>query len=179
MNEGVKSRENYIRVSHVLYPFSGLQHINADVVAHAAERGTKVHKICEGIIMGFGELGVDDETRPYIESFKKWWGEGKEVVMIEQRFWDDELELTGQVDLVIKENHELIIIDFKTSSRPSKTWPVQGAAYAYLARKNKHHITKVQFIHLSKTGKEPKIYEYPIYDSFFLAVYQTFKHFFE
>lgn len=173
-----KSRKNYQRVTEVLYPFSGLQSINPDVVAHAAERGTKVHKICEGIVLGIGEIGVEDETWGYIESFKKWWERGVDIVQMEKRFWDDELCLTGQVDFITKTEEGLAIVDIKTSSRPSKTWPAQGSAYAYLAKKSGYDIKKIFFLHLNKHGKEPKIYEYPVDDSFFLAILRTFKHFF-
>lgn len=171
-------REDYMRVTTVLYPFSGLQNIDAGVLAHAAERGTKVHKICEGIAEGLGELGVEEETLGYVESFKKWWEQGIQVVAIEQRFWDDELHLTGQVDFIINTQDGLAIVDLKTSSKPSKTWQAQGSAYGMLAKKAGFDIKKILFIHLSKHGKEPKIYEYPVDDSFFLAVFRVFKHFF-
>ncbi len=178
MSTTEKSRENYLRITNILYPFSGLHNIDADILAYAAERGTKVHKICEGIISGLGEIGVDDETWGYVESFKKWWNLGHEVVMMEQRFWDDDLEITGQIDLIINTADGLAIVDLKTSSRPSKTWQAQGAAYAYLAKKSKHDIKKIYFLHLNKHGKEPTIHEYPVDDSFFLAIYRTYKHFF-
>lgn len=173
-----RSRENYLRVTEILYPFSGLQNIDVDVVAHAAERGTKVHKICEGIISGLGEIGIDDETWGYVESFKRWWSEDIHVVKMEERFWDDELKLTGQVDLIITRPDGLAIVDLKTSSRPSKTWQAQGSAYAYLAKKSGYDIKKIFFLHLNKHGKEPKLLEYPVDDSFFLAIYKTFLHFF-
>lgn len=176
MNE--KTRENYLRVTHVLYPFSGLQNIDSDVVAYAAERGTKVHKICEGIVSGLGEHGVDDETWGYVESFKKWWGEGHFVRELEKRFWCDEYEVTGQVDMIIDTPDGLAIVDIKTSSRPSKTWEVQGSAYYYLAQKAGFSIKKVLFLHLNKHGKAPKIYEYPPDSSFFFAVLRVFLHFF-
>jgi len=174
-----KTRENYTRVTHILYPFSGLDKLDADVVAYAAERGTKVHKICEAIMAGLGEIGVDDETWGYVESFKKWWSLGHDVVMMEQRFWDDDNEITGQVDLIIKTSDGLAIVDLKTSSRPSKTWPAQGSAYAFLARKANHDIKKIYFLHLNKHGKEPKIYEYDVNDSFFLSILTVWKHFFQ
>jgi hypothetical protein len=173
-----KSRENYIRVTNVLYPFSGLQSIDADILEHAAERGTKVHKICEGIMAGLGEIGVEDETWGYVESFKKWWEKGVDLVLMEERFWDDDLELTGQVDMIIKTEEGLAIVDIKTSSKPSKTWEAQGSAYAYLAKKSGYDIKKIFFLHLNKHGKEPKLYEYPVDDSFFLAVYRVYKHFY-
>lgn len=170
--------EDYLRVTQVLYPFSGLQNIDADVVQNAANRGTKVHKICEGIIRGIGEIGVDDEVWGYVESFKKWWEEGVEVIEIEKRFWDDELRITGQVDLIIKTSDGDAIVDLKTSSRPSKTWPLQGSAYAYLAKNAGYDIKRIIFLHLNKHGRAPSIYEYPLEDSFFLSVLKTFKYFF-
>lgn len=178
MNEK-KTRENYTRVTNVLYQFSGLDKIDAGIVAHAADRGTKVHKICEGIILGLGELGVDDETRPYVESFKQWWEKGHEVLMMEKRFWDDELQLTGQVDLIVRTPDGLAIIDLKTSSRPSDTWPAQGSAYAYLAKKAGHDIKKIYFLHLLRSGREAKLYEFPVDDSFFLAIFRVWGHFYK
>jgi CRISPR/Cas system-associated exonuclease Cas4 (RecB family) len=174
----IKTRENYRRVTSILYPFSGLDKLPPEIVAHAAERGTKVHKICEAIIQGLGELGVEEETRPYVESFKQWWAKGHEVVLLEERFWDDELHITGQVDLIIKTPDGLAIVDLKTSSKPSSTWPAQGSAYAYLAKKAGYNIQKIFFLHLLKTGKEAKIYEYPVDDSFFLDIYRVWNHFF-
>lgn len=179
MITNIHSREDYIRVTKILYPFSGLDKIDPEVVAHAADRGTRVHKICEGIISGIGEFGVDNETWGYVESFKKWWFTGINVVAMEQRFWDDELHLTGQVDLIIETPEGLAIVDLKTSSRPSKTWQAQGCAYAYLAKNAKYDIKKIKFIHLNKHGKEPKIYEYDVDDGFFLACYRVYNHFFK
>jgi len=174
-----KSRENYTRVTNILYPLSGLEKIDAEIVAYAAERGTKVHKICEGIIEGIGEFGIDEETWGYVESFKKWWEKGHSIVAMEKRFWDDELEITGQVDLIINIPEGLAIVDLKTSNKPSKTWAAQGSAYALLAKKAGYDIQKIFFLHLNKHGKEAKIYEYPVDDSFFLAVLRIYNHFFQ
>ncbi len=173
------SRENYVRVTTVLYPFSGLDKLDSEVVAKAAERGTKVHKICEAIMSGFGEIDVDDQTRPYVESFKQWWEKGHDIVHMEKRFWCDELKISGQVDLIIKIAEGLAIVDLKTSSSPSKTWPAQGSAYAYLAKKSGLDIKKIYFLHLLKTGKEAKIYEYPANDGFFFEIYRVWQHFFQ
>lgn len=174
----INTRETYTRVTNILYPFSGLDKINPDIVAYAAERGTKVHKICEGIIQGLGEIGVDDETWGYVESFKRWWNEGVDVVALEKRFWDDDLFLTGQVDIIVNTPEGLSIVDIKTSSRPSKTWKAQGSAYAYLAKKAGYDIKRIQFLHLNKHGKEPKVYEYPVDDGFFLSIFLVWKYFY-
>ena len=179
MNEEQQLRDKYLRVTSVLYPFSNLQHINPEILARAAARGTKVHKICEAIVKGLGEIGVDEETWGYIESFKKWWETDIQVVMIEKRFWNDALRLTGQVDFIINTPEGLAVVDIKTSSRPSKTWQAQGNAYAYLASKAGHDIRKIFFLHLNKHGKKPKLIEYPVDHSFFLAIFRTFLHFYQ
>lgn len=174
-----KDRENYTRVTSTLWQFSGLDKINPEVLAHAADRGTRVHNICEGIVNGFGELGVDDETWGYVESFKKWWEIGHDVLLVEERFWDDELEITGQVDFIINTEDGLAVVDLKTSSRPSKTWQIQGCAYAYLAKKAGYDIKNIIFVHLNKHGKAAKLFEYPVDDSFFLAVLRVWTHFYK
>lgn len=174
-----KTRENYIRVTNILYPFSGLDKIDPSVLARAADRGTRVHKICEAIIQGLGEIGVEEEIQGYVESFKQWWDLGHDVIMMEQRFWDDDLEITGQVDLIIRTSEGLSLVDLKTSSKPSKTWAIQGNAYVHLARLAKHNIQKIQFLHLDKNGKSPKIYEYPIDNTLFMSIVRVWEHFFK
>lgn len=178
MTDEDKSRANYVRVTQVLYPFSGLQNINPDVVENAGRRGSRVHKICEGIMSGIGEHDIDEEVWGYVESFKNWWGEGKPVVEVEKRFWCDDHSFTGQVDIILETPDGMAIVDIKTSSSPSKTWAAQGRAYAYLARKAGYDIKKICFLHLNKHGKAPRILEYSIDDSFFLAILRTYNFFF-
>ncbi len=173
------NRDDYTRVTTVLYPFSGLKDIDPNILSNAANRGTKVHKICEGIVNGLGEMGIEDETWGYVQSFKDWWAKGIEVIKVEERFWHDELRLTGQVDLLINTPTGLAIVDFKTSSRPSKTWAAQGSAYAMLAKHAGYDIKHVYFLHLNKHGKAAKMHEYQVDDSFFLAIFRTYQHFYK
>lgn len=178
MEDTKTHRDDYTRVSTVLYPYSGLQHIDSTVLARAANRGTKVHNICEGILRGIGEHGGDEETEPYMKSFHQWYDPGMEVLEVERRFWDDELKITGQCDAIIEEEDgTLSIIDFKTSYRPSLTWPVQGAAYAYLASLEGIKISTIKFVHLLRTGKAAKVYEYPINPDMFLSCVKVHKYF--
>lgn len=177
MTESI-DRTNYLRVTDVLYPFSGLACVDPIVLSNAADRGTRVHKICEGIASGIGEYGVTDDVWGYVESFKKWWGEGHHVVAMEKRFWDDELCITGQVDFILNSDTGLIICDLKTSSAPSKTWIAQGCAYTYLARAAGYDIQGIQFIHLNKHGKDPRIHSYEYDEDFFFAILTTYLHFF-
>lgn len=171
-------RENYLRVTETLYPFSGLQNIDQEIVQKAARRGTKVHKICEAIASGLGEMGVTDEVKGYIDSFKIWWGEGRKIAAMEERFWDDTLFLTGQVDFILEEPEGLVICDLKTSYAPSKTWMPQGCAYAYLAKSAGYPIKGIKFIHLNKQGKPPKVHTYEMDETIFLACLLVYTQFF-
>lgn len=173
-----KRRDSYTRVTNILFNFSGLDQVDPSVVSKAAHRGTRVHKICEGIIRGVGEFDVDEELSGYVESFKKWWGDGLEVISIEERFWDDELEVTGQSDLIVKTPEGLCLVDFKTSSKPSKTWQVQGCAYAYLASKANYDIKKIIFLHLNKHGKDPGLHQFDFNPELFFQVYNVWKFFY-
>lgn len=170
--------DGYLRVTKVLWPFAGLDHIDPAVLSKAAERGTKVHRICEGIISGLGEFGVDEETAPYVESFKQWWNLGHEVFLMEERFFCDKYKITGQVDLILKTEDGLVLVDLKTSRKPSKSWQAQGSAYVYLAREAGFDVKKVFFLHLSREGKAPKLLEYDPDPSFFLSVLTVYNHFY-
>lgn len=171
--------QNFSRVTEILYPFSGLSSINPDVLNNAAKRGTLVHKICEGIMSGMGEIGVNDEVRPYVDSFKQWWGDGKEIISMEERFYCDELMITGQSDIIIKEDGKLILVDLKTSYSPSKTWRGQASGYHHLATKHGYDLQDIQFLHLKRTGKPPKIHHFPLDSEFFKSIHAVWKHFYE
>jgi hypothetical protein len=171
-------KSGYTRVTDILYNFSGLSSINPDVVANAARRGSKVHDVCEGIVKGLGEWNVDDEIVGYINSFKKWWV-GQRVLAVERRFYCSELMITGKVDMIIDSPEGAIILDLKTSYKPSKTWPLQGSAYAYLARKHGFDIKGIHFLHLSRNGIKPHLYVYDDEIEMFKKCLDIYRHFFE
>jgi hypothetical protein len=145
---------------------------------HAARRGTDVHEVCEGIVQGLGEWNVYPEIRGYIESFKKWWQQGVNVLSIEQRFYCQELMITGQVDLIIDTPDGAAILDLKTSYKPSKTWPLQGAAYAYMARKHDYDIKKILFLHLDRYGGSPTLHAYDDDFETFKKCLDVYRYFF-
>ena len=175
----MKPNPRYTRVTDVLYPFSGLQYIDGVVLENAALRGTRVHAACEAIVSGEGAWDLDDVTKGYVQSFETWWGDGRKVASIEQRFHCDELMITGQVDLILETDHGHTILDLKTSQRPSKTWPLQGAAYAYLARANGYNVTAIQFLQLMRSGDDPIIHEYSDDLDLFLKTLTVYRYFFK
>lgn len=150
----------YQRVTEVLQPFTGIKYIEKTILENAAVRGTKVHKICEGIVNGIDEWNIQEEYKGYVESFKKWWNLGHEVISSEERFYCDDLKITGQVDLIIKKRDKAIVIDLKTSMNESKSWMLQGSAYSYLAKKKGYPVKDILFIRLRRDGSEPKYHLY-------------------
>jgi CRISPR/Cas system-associated exonuclease Cas4 (RecB family) len=129
-------------------------------------------------VQGFGEWNVYEEIRGYIQSFKHWWQQGVSVLSVEQRFYCPELMITGQVDMIIETPEGAAILDLKTSYKPSKTWPLQGAAYAYMARKHDYDIKKILFLHLSKQGKSPDLYAYEDDFETFKKCLDVYRYFF-
>lgn len=155
-----------------------MTYIKPDILANAANRGTRVHDICEGIVKGLGEWNVTDDIRGYVDSFKLWWQSGHTVLALEKRFYCSELMITGQVDMIINTPQGAVILDLKTSSKPSKTWPLQGSAYAYMARKDGYDIKGIHFLHLDKLGKPPHLYVYDDCFELFSKCLDIYKHFF-
>lgn len=182
--KSIKMKE-YTKVTTILSPFSGLSLIDKNILEHAANRGTFVHKICNSIILGFPyEINLEEandyekrlyeEASPYVESFKKWYQDDFDILMPERINCDD-LGITGEFDGI----KGTTLYDIKTSCNVSKTWPLQLSAYAYLARKKGIKVEKIQIIHLKKNGKEPKVIDYEENFPLFIHCYEVYKEFFK
>lgn len=169
-------KDDYIRVTSVLNPFSGLHKINQEIVKRAAERGSRVHKICDAIMDDLGLLDMDDEVSGYISSFEQWYKE-KIFIPNPKRFYCDKLGITGECDGIYQDNG-LVLFDIKTPLKESKTWSLQCSAYAYLARLQGFNIKRIEVIKLSKDGKEPTVYQYEDNFDLFLKCLEIYKHFF-
>jgi len=190
----------YDRVSSVLWHFSGLHKIDPNVLALAANRGTCVHKLIDAYIGGFGLHTIDslvgnycedlfpsdgieeliekekDKVRLMFQSFEKW-SANKQFIPKPDRFFCDKLMITGELDQIWKDEHgRNVLIDFKTSYNESKTWMLQGSAYAHLAELNGHTIDFIEFVQLSKTGGNPRLYHYQKEFNLFKAHLDVFRY---
>jgi hypothetical protein len=174
----MKDIRQYIRVSEVLHHFAGLHSIPLDILRRASERGTLVHENCDAMIMGLGTTFASPQIVGYIVSFGQW-AKNKKFIEKPQRFFCDELMLTGECDGIYIENDSLILIDIKTPRKESKTWRLQLSAYAYLARKAGYDIKRIEAIKLSKEGKPPKIYPYEEDFNMFMKCFEIYKFFFK
>ena len=86
--------------------------------------------------------------------------------------------ITGQVDMIIETPKGAVILDLKTSAKESKTWPLQGSAYAYMARKAGYDIRGIQFLHLNKFGTEPNLIEYEDNFDLFKKCFDVYQYFY-
>lgn len=168
---------DYLRVTTVLGPFSGLKNIDPYILNQAAERGSKVHDICSALMEEIGLQTFEPRFDGYIESFNKW-VEGKRFIERPPRFYCDEYRITGEVDGIYKDKDGLVLIDIKTSAKENKTWALQGSAYSYLCRKSGINISRIEFVQLSKDGKDAKIYHYKENFELFLKCLEIYKIFF-
>lgn len=156
--------DGYQRITEILSVFSDFSQIDPATLANAADRGTRTHKFCELYINNLLLQPIDEDCKPYFESFVKWFDEMvKEVVYCEERLLCDKFKITGQIDLLLtlKGENKPIIVDLKTPQSESKTWRLQTAAYLYLARQNwDKDINRRACLMLDRNGGEPKFKEY-------------------
>lgn len=132
-------KSGYRRVTEILQAYTDFSMIDPAVLANAADRGSRVHRFCELYIKNLLIESVDNDCKPYFDSFKFWFDSVvEEVFFIEERLYCNDLKITGQIDLIcsLRNSDKKFIIDFKTPQNPSKTWALQTAAYKYLAEKN-------------------------------------------
>jgi len=174
-----KPKEGYTRVTTVLSPFSGLGQVPADILQRAADRGTAVHVLCDAYIQGLGIPAAASNIQGYYSSFEKW-AEGKTFYPTPGRFYDDDRMLTGECDCVIETEGGCVLVDFKTSAKEGKTWPLQGCAYVELARKEGWNLIGIHFVKLQKDGSEPEvfIYDYNKHLPMWSMCFEVYKEFF-
>lgn len=166
----------HLRVTEILYPFSGLKHVDPTILENAAVRGTKVHSICEGIMQGI-EWDVPEEYKGYVDSFMDWYVERPKVISQEQRFFCDDLMITGQVDVITETKDGCVIVDLKTSQRESRSWLLQGSAYSYLAKKAGYKIVDILFLKLERDGKAARRFYYDENFTLFRETLNVYRYF--
>lgn len=108
----------------------------------AAKKGTYVHNAIEDYIQNNEELDINkvdsfcsDDVYNAYNSFLVWWNSIKdnvEVLMEETPLIGK--YFAGTLDLLIKWNEKIYLIDFKTSNHPSYKYFLQLSAYRYLLK---------------------------------------------
>lgn len=161
--------QEYLRVTEVLKPFTGVEFVPEEILTKAANRGTRVHELIENLLDGF-MLPATEEEMGYIHSFNLWFRKHDQMFdspkqELEKRFFCNQLKITGQVDCIINQDDKVVIFDWKTSSRPQKkSWALQAAAYQYLAKQSGYYVSDVFFVRLRKDGKVALEYKFENYE---------------
>jgi len=180
-------KDDYVRVSDVLKIISKYDGVPEDKLIAAAEKGTAIHSWLTSYLLsqkGDFPVTLDDlqeDYQSYGTHFLEWVdaiGE-HEVYAMEERFYDEDLMITGEVDLIIKKDNKYTLIDVKTTYAKGKDWGLQLAAYAYLVMRNRSiSFDDLQILHLKKDG-EYKIYSYDFQEHFpiFMKCYDLYKYF--
>lgn len=171
-------REGYLRVTQVLSIFSNLHMVDKEVLEKAAERGTFVHSYLEALEEGFPADHIPEPYVGYISSYIEW-AAGKKFIEKPERFYCDELKITGEIDAIYQDGDDRVLVDYKTPERESKTWKIQASAYAYLARSYGYDISRIEFVKLSKTGKEAKVFTYQEDMGMFIKMLECYRYFFK
>lgn len=172
----MRNIDDYIRVTEILRPFSGVDMIDPTVLENACIRGTAVHEACTAVLHGLPPYLENTTWEGYVASFMQWLP--KSPCTTPDRFFCDELMITGECDGIYEDNGTTVLFDLKTSANESKTWALQGSAYAYLARKHGIDIKRIEFIKLDKNGKAPRVYEYKENMELFLKCVDVYKYFY-
>lgn len=152
------------RVTEVLHAFTNFDKVDKNILRAAAARGTSVHGLCAAIAKGawIPITMIPEDQQPYVESFKKWMeAEVQSFEIIEERYQDEELGYTGQLDFVVLgKDGKKYLVDIKTSSGHQKTYPVQIAAYRGLLKNKGIEVDAGKLVYLDRDGGYPKSREY-------------------
>lgn len=150
-----EQRALYPRVSDIIGKQNAdeLRSVPIDTLYNACIRGTKVHEYCTAFAKSLWIPDIESEYKPYVESFEEWSAKYVESYdRLSERLYDDERMFTGEFDMIVNlKDGRRALIDIKTSSAKSKSWPIQLAAYAHLCKLYGYEFDVVLNLHLKKT----------------------------
>jgi len=169
----------HVRVSEILAQFKDFSAIDPRVLNTKANIGTEVHHNIHMHSKGMSPVfdsfpnycrftneisSWEDRGEGYFRSYLQYEANEAPIYQcLEQRFYCDDLMITGQIDgLQIPKTAELpIIVDFKCSySVDLEMWSMQAHYYKYLAERNGIKVQdRFLFLQLKKDATKPKIVE--------------------
>jgi len=174
--------EKFDRVTAVLRPFSDMDKIPQRTLDIAGCRGSVTHKLIDSIILGLGTWMSDFLVEEYCDIFEldkektqkekkrvenaiksfELWRPGKFFLPKPDRFFNDELMITGEIDCLYEDKDRgIVLVDYKTSGEESRSWKLQGSCYSWLAKQEHYPIEVIEFIKLDKdVGTYPEIFTY-------------------
>lgn len=171
----IKDNKEYIRVSDIVGLFRGCFDPRIkDVVEQKAIIGTEVHNMCSLYAQGLPYPKTTNlRVQKYFDCFKNYYDNNQifdGVLLSEERFYDDELMVTGQIDFVfkVKNRSECVLADIKTTSTVDEFhWWLQGILYAkMLQQAGIKLVDSFTFIQLhDKSSASPTLITFPRWKS--------------
>lgn len=167
----LKDGKEYTRVSDVVGIFRGCYDpFLKDIVEHKAAIGTEVHHLCKQYVCGEEcDKTTNARVQKYFECFQDYYKSNKlfdGLLFAEERFFDDDLMITGQADFVfkIRGREQYVLVDLKTSATIDRFhWWLQGILYAKMIHESGVDLVdSFTFIQLQdKPDKRPEIVTFP------------------
>lgn len=171
-----------VSVTEVFSPYVSFDHISPEVLRAASERGSMVHDAIADYLDG-GFPMMDDAIRGYFKAAMSFMANTDETGWYEERLTSDVHQYSGQLDLVcrMRGDDSWTLVDWKTSTLISKSWPLQLAAYTHLVRCNNFpfDIKRLIAVQLRKDGTF-KVNEYTnerYHFNLFLNALATYEYF--
>ena len=125
----------------------------------AAEVGSRVHQMIEGMILGKETKALEDPeleawAQDTFKSFRDWWADNDfKVVALEVPLFHEEFAVAGTFDCVARsKTGKLVLLDWKTSSGIYPDYLVQVRAYAWLWEENLRD--QIDGFHIVRFSKE-------------------------
>jgi len=144
-------------VTQILSPWSDFSMIKPEVLANAADRGTRVHQACAAIAQDLF-YRAEDDTAGYIESFKRAAALVDSFIFIEREFVSKTWGYMGHPDMMVRYKGEasFTLWDLKTPRSHQPTWNAQIAAYvAMVEETTKADIGRCGCLRLNPDGGNP------------------------
>lgn len=143
-------------VTTVMKPLSATVYKDVDeaTLATAANRGTSVHEAIENFCL-FGIKDCDPQFQPYFDAFLAWYKEYRvEVLASEVAVYNRIYRYAGTIDLIVRINGEIWLIDLKTTAVLNHMLTsVQLAGYGAALASHGIKFDRRGILHLKKTGK--------------------------
>ncbi|HEY5236578.1 MAG TPA: PD-(D/E)XK nuclease family protein [Rhabdochlamydiaceae bacterium] len=154
----------YARATATIKDYASFGGASEARIAAKGAIGTLVHNEIDGDLRKEMRLCLPPEHVGYFHSYRTWRDAVRlSVIKTEERYFDDELMFSGQIDLLATFPYDdtPVLIDWKTSSSESKTWVLQAHLYAYLIRRSGMKIAdRYLFIKLHPFGGKAQVFEY-------------------
>lgn len=151
-----EKRALYPRVSEIIGKQTDreMRSIPIENLVNACIRGTKVDTYCTAYLNNCFLPEMEEEYKPYVESFIEWADQNIErTIFTKIRLYDDELKFSGEPDalVILKRSACPALIDLKATAKSSKSWGVQLAAYKHLCKVNGYEVEDMYNVHVKKT----------------------------